>query len=887
VLGLDAVFERGCGSLLYERDSDIAVLDFLGGYGSCFFGHNHPSLKQVIVDFLHEDGVVHAQASIRRGAEQLCCELSARLRASLHDEYEIVLANTGAEAVEVAAKHADQAYFDKRQHALEWVAAGPDTAAIITWTAAARATLRKLGIPCDDASLQRIRRHNRLVLDSAPLQVALQGSFHGMTARALELTHDPEGRFGKRLHVSTIRFIDPASRSSLSELLTELTQPLLRPVRRGEEWDLELREWTQVTAVFVEPIQGEGGIHPIDAVIAQTWLRECRKRSVPLVADEIQSGMGRTGTFLHCEQLGVQPDYVLLGKSLGGGLAKISAIAIRRDLVVPGFGLRHMSTFAEDELSARVALGSLALLDCENALGAAAVKGQLLLSALRGLAERHPGIIHEVRGCGLLIGVEWEEQSFDRSHALRFQQRYGWLGYAFAGYLLRAHALRVAPTLSRRTTLRLEPAYSIPTAAIERLISGLDALCILVEQQDAAGILGPCLGLVAGRRQRPSPPATIKEPLSSHVAFIGHFIDPEGVAQWDPSFTRLPPDGCARFLEKLRPFAEPLETHRDHVRSITGAATTVSFIGIPVSSQQCYDALRTPERHSLRDLVQRAVDLAAEEGCSVVGLGGYTAILTRNGKDLRPHGLAVTTGNGFTVGAGLHALKSAAHSQRIVWERASAAVVGATGNIGSICAELLASEVGSVILLGRTSRLSELEAMAARIAGQIGGEARITVGTDLALCRGAQLIVTTSNQARSILFPEHLGDAPTVIIDLAVPGDVDASVARERPDVRVIRGGVIRTPCNPDWHVPGIPLGPGEMFACMTETVLMGFEGARAHGSYGSLSVNRVLHTMELSRKHGFLDIRLNADAWRAPDRAASSRGGMSWFDASPAVATP
>ncbi len=887
MLGLDAVFERGCGSVLYERDSDIAVLDFLGGYGSCFFGHNHPSLKQVIVEFLNEDGVVHAQASIRRGAEQLCRELSARLHASLQADYEIVLANTGAEAVEVAAKHAEQAYFNKRQSALEWAAAEPDTAGFTTWTTAARATLQALDIPCDDACLQCIRRHNMLALDSAPTHIALRGSFHGMTSRALELTHDPDGRFGKRPHESAVRFIDPARRSGLSELLAELTRPLLRPVRRGEAWDLELRDWTQVTAVFIEPIQGEGGIHPVDAVSAQTWLRECRKRSVPLVADEIQSGMGRTGTFLHCEQLGVQPDYVLLGKSLGGGLAKISAIAIRRDMLVSGFGLQHLSTFAEDELSARVALQSLALLDCEDALGAAAFKGQILLSALRDLAERHPGIIRDVRGCGLLIGVEWEEQSFERSHALRFHQRYGWLGYAFAGYLLRAHALRVAPALSRGTTLRLEPAYSIPIAALDHLVSGLDALCTLVEQQDAAGILGPCLGLVTERWQRPSPPATFKKPLPSHVAFIGHFIDPEGVAQWDPSFTRLPPDGCARFLEKLRPFAEPLETHRDHVRSITDAATTVSFIGIPVSSQQCYDALRTPERHSLRDLVQRAVDLAADEGCSVVGLGGYTAILTRNGKDLRPHGLAVTTGNGFTVGAGLHALKSAAQSQRIIWERASAAVVGATGNIGSICAELLAREVGSVLLLGRPSRLSELEAMASRISREIGGESRITVGTDLLLCRGAQLIVTTSNQAGSILFPEHLGDAPAVIIDLAVPGDVDASVARERPDVYVIRGGVIRTPCNPDWYVPGIPLDRGEMFACMTETVLMGFEGERAHGSYGSLSVNRVLQTIDLARKHGFLDIRLNSDAWRERVRAASSRVGMSWLDASRAVAMP
>jgi len=902
-LGLDVTYERGLGSSLNYRGGERPVWDFLGGYGATFFGHNHPALSSTMIEFLSGFGVIQAQASIRGASDDLCEKLAERLHMTLGLRYRVILASTGAEAVEIAAKHADFAYAAKRDRLAEWTRAAPPAHSPIDWTPGARHLLDELHLWSGATTLESIEEHNHRVLVTPPVHVAVLGSFHGMTARALELTHDPDGRFGPRVSPSRVRFVESSRTGALHELLADLTQPLLRLRERGGAFDVESIDCTCAAAFFMEPIQGEGGIHPVARETAQAWEKACTERNIPLIADEIQSGMGRTGSFLYAEQLGVTPNYVLLGKSLGGGLSKISAIAIRREEYLDVFSMQHGSTFAEDDLSSRVALRALELLDSENALAIAADKGARLQQALTALAERHPTVVGEVRGAGLMLGLEWKPLDFNRSPALRFLQRYGWLGYAVSGYLLKAHGVRVAPAISQGSTMRLEPAYSVPEEAICRLLDGLEELCTLLEHEDAAGILGPCIGAPPpAPRGQPSPPLISRSPsTASHVGFIGHFIDPDGVALWDPSFSRLSAGACRSYLDQIRPFAEPLLCHRDHVRSVTGAATTLSFIGIPVTSQQCYDALRTGERKELRDLIQRAVDLASSEGCSVIGLGGYCSILTRNGKDLRPNCVALTTGSGYTVGAGLMAMQQAAWSHGIDWSRSRAAVIGATGNIGSVLASLLAQGVSSIVLIGRPGSADALRSAAGKLLCtirrdapdspiaqalrtqcfdglhvststgwaaaycrakcELGDEIPIDVGTDLSLCRDAQLIGAASNHPDSILLPHHLGEQSTVVIDLAVPGDVHDSVIRERPNARVIRGGVIRTPCDPHWSVPGIPLERGEMFACMTETVLMGLERERSHGSFGGLSPERVLQTLAMARKHGFTDIRTRTES--------------------------
>jgi 4-aminobutyrate aminotransferase len=160
----------------------------------------------------------------------------------------------------------------------------------------------------------------------------------------------------------------------------------------------------EIAAVFVEPVQGEGGyVVPPDG-----WLRGlselCRRHGILFVADEIQSGMGRSGRMWAIEHAGVEPDIVLAGKGIAGGLP-LGAMMARGKLMTWDMGA-HGSTYGGSPVPCAAALASIDLIEKELVANAARVGGELL-SALRTVAGRH-ALIQDVRGLGLMIGVEFE-----------------------------------------------------------------------------------------------------------------------------------------------------------------------------------------------------------------------------------------------------------------------------------------------------------------------------------------------------------------------------------------------------------------------------------------------------------------------------------------------
>ena len=167
------------------------------------------------------------------------------------------------------------------------------------------------------------------------------------------------------------------------------------------------RAITPNTAAFlVEPVQGEGGVNVPPAGYLSRAAAICRRHNVLFIADEVQTGMGRTGAFLACDHDGVTPDGLVLGKSLGGGLLPVSLFLARRDVIGlfrPG---DHGSTFGGNPLAAAVGLAALDVLFDEGLIGRSAELGGYLLQRLRLL--KHP-VVREVRGRGLLIGVELAE----------------------------------------------------------------------------------------------------------------------------------------------------------------------------------------------------------------------------------------------------------------------------------------------------------------------------------------------------------------------------------------------------------------------------------------------------------------------------------------------
>ena len=181
----------------------------------------------------------------------------------------------------------------------------------------------------------------------------------------------------------------------------------------------------RTAAVILEPIQGEGGIVvPPDGYL--TAAREaCDSVGAKLIFDEIQTGMGRTGRWFASQHEGVVPDVMTVAKSLGGSLAAISATIYTeemREFLIP-HPFIHLSTFGGSDLACAIALATLEVIEEEGLVENAAAMGVRLLAGLAELAARHPDMIGETRGRGLMTGVKYREDSHGPRMSYQLSQR--------------------------------------------------------------------------------------------------------------------------------------------------------------------------------------------------------------------------------------------------------------------------------------------------------------------------------------------------------------------------------------------------------------------------------------------------------------------------------
>lgn len=210
--------------------------------------------------------------------------------------------------------------------------------------------------------------------------IVCRGNFHGRTITAIAMSSEPKYRKNFGPFAPGFRQIDFGDAAALQNAIN-----------------------TNTAAFLVEPIQGEGGIIvPPDGYLA-SCAEICRRNNVLLICDEIQTGLGRTGRLLASEHDGIKPDGVLLGKALGGGLYPVSMFLARRELLdifAPG---DHGSTFGGNALAATVGLEALNVLVDEKLVENSQTMGTYLQQGLRSLDSP---LITEVRGRGLLIGIE-------------------------------------------------------------------------------------------------------------------------------------------------------------------------------------------------------------------------------------------------------------------------------------------------------------------------------------------------------------------------------------------------------------------------------------------------------------------------------------------------
>lgn len=162
--------------------------------------------------------------------------------------------------------------------------------------------------------------------------------------------------------------------------------------------------------VLVEPIQGEGGIRCPDTDYLPTLRKICDDRGVLLILDEVQTGLGRTGAMFACQHYGVAPDILTLAKALGGGVMPIGAVMSTPEIWEKAFRenpLVHTSTFGGNPLACAAALAALQVIERDGLVVQAKVRGEQLMTGLREVQSRFPEVLEEVRGMGLMVGVEF------------------------------------------------------------------------------------------------------------------------------------------------------------------------------------------------------------------------------------------------------------------------------------------------------------------------------------------------------------------------------------------------------------------------------------------------------------------------------------------------
>jgi 4-aminobutyrate aminotransferase len=399
------VVARGRGMVIEDVD-DNRFLDFAAGISTVSTGHCHPDVVAAVR--AQADSLLHVcYTDFFYEVYIELCEALARL-APMSGAKRVFLTNSGAEAVETAVK------------------------------------------------LARVRTGRQKV-------IGFFGAFHGRTYGAMTLTASK-----------------PVQKKGYAPFVPEVTHTHYAycyrcPVnRRPESCDVECLELLtesyfhhtidpkEVAAIIVEPVQGEGGFIPPHPRFLPRLETLCRDNGILMIADEVQSGMGRTGKMFALEHYGIDPDMIVLAKGIASGMP-ISAVIARDDVMRWNDG-GHGSTFGGNPVSCAAALATLKLLEGGLMENAGKV-GARLIEKLRALQASHP-LIGDVRGIGLMVGVEVVRDRTTREPAPK--ERHEIIVKAFERGLLTLPC--------GASTIRLSPPLIAGDADVDKAVAILDAV---------------------------------------------------------------------------------------------------------------------------------------------------------------------------------------------------------------------------------------------------------------------------------------------------------------------------------------------------------------------------------------------------------------------------
>jgi acetylornithine/N-succinyldiaminopimelate aminotransferase len=287
------------------------------------------------------------------------------------------------------------------------------------------------GAEANEGAIKLARKYHYRRGDTGRTRIiSLRHSFHGRTLGALAATAKPEIQEGFGPLPPDFVHVAAGDEAALAAALDERT-----------------------AAVILEPVQGEGGIHELPPHYLQAVRAACDRAGALLIFDEIQCGLGRTGTFFAYQKSGVKPDIITLAKGLGGGLP-IGAVLATAEVAAGFQAGDHGTTFGANPVACAAAVATVKTVIQAGLVAHAAAMGQYLRDRLSALQAKYPHLIREVRGVGLMVGVE--------------------LTMPGAPVLARCHELGLLANVTAGNVLRLLPPYVITAKDVDAAAAIID-----------------------------------------------------------------------------------------------------------------------------------------------------------------------------------------------------------------------------------------------------------------------------------------------------------------------------------------------------------------------------------------------------------------------------
>lgn len=380
------------------------------GYSALPFGEAYPPLVEFMSQYLQQNrqmGLPQQSASTWRAAlEHNLVNLLSQYAPS-HANSRVFFSNSGAEAIEAAAKFA-KASRPKATHFINF-----------------------------------------------------KRAYHGKTMMALSLTPNPT------LQDVFKSMLTPATTLPYGDI-----EALRKTIRRlGEK---------KIVAVILEPILGEAGVILPPTGYLKAVHELCRQHGILMIADEIQTGLGRTGHYFQSLADGLEPDIIALAKPLGGGMVPIGATIVRQAIFKQMLGpvdaiKRHSNTFGGNSLSMAVGLKALELIVENDYPARARTLGAKGLARLQALQAKHPAIFADVRGAGLLMGMNFQPIVATQHALLRTQtQLVNEVTGLFALKTFYDYGVQLNFSLNAARTMRITPAFTMPEPLFDQIFDRLE-----------------------------------------------------------------------------------------------------------------------------------------------------------------------------------------------------------------------------------------------------------------------------------------------------------------------------------------------------------------------------------------------------------------------------